>query len=148
MQREVVMKHKGAISQVYRKRDEIIVPQLFTKAKQLSSYPTTMERLFKIAAEIPVDQYYLSDDTAVLYIRNRIFRGINKIHNSPYKQRLFESLYQKVCDLRKNERYKSRGLDYVTMLALQCQAPCVGLSPAVMLQKYLQLKNKKRHAKV
>ena len=142
------MKHKGAISQVYRKRDEVIVPQLFMKAKQLSSYPTTMERLFKIAAEIPVDQYYLSDDTAVLYIRNRIFRGINKIHSSPYKQRLFESLYQIVCELRSEERYKTRGLDYITMLALQRPAPCIGLSPAVMLQKYLQHRNRKHHAKI
>ena len=148
MQREVVMKHKGAISQVYRKRDEVIVPQIFAKAKQLSSYPTTMERLFKIAADIPVDQHYLSDDTAILYIHNRIFRGINKIHRSPHKQRLFESLYQIVCEMLNDGRYKSYELNNITILALQRPAPCIGLSPTVIWQKYWQLKNKKRHAKV
>lgn len=148
MQSIIVMKHKGAISQVYLKRDREVVPMLFKKAKQIASYPTTQEQLFRIAAEIPVDQYYLSDDTAVLYIRNRIFRGINKIHGSAYKQRLFESLYEAVCELRKDVRYKSKGLDYITMLALQRPAPCVGLSPNVMLQKYLQYRNKNEDEEV
>lgn len=138
------MKHKGSISQVYKLRDEVIIPQLFARAKQEATYPTTLKKLFEIAANLPLDSYYLADDTAVLYIRNRVFRGINKKHRSIYKQRLFESLYEHVCELRADSRYMSRGLEYIVTLALQRPSPCVGLSPNVIMQKYLELKKNEK----
>ena len=140
----VFMKHKGSISQIYITRDKVAVPCLYREAKTVAEYPTTFEKLFEIAAELPVQQFYLSDDAAIRYIRRRMYRNHKTDHMSPYKRRLFESLYDIVCDMMKQEKYRRMGLAGTTVVALMRPAPCIGLTPKVIRQKYLELRKKQK----
>lgn len=138
------MKHKGSISQVYITRDKVAVPTLYRKAKTVAEYPTTFEKLFEIAAELPVPQFYISDDAAIRYIRHRMYRNHKTYHLSSYKRRLFESLYDTVCDMMKEDKYRRMGLAGTTTVALMRPAPCIGLTPNVIRQKYLELRKKQK----
>ena len=133
------MKHKGAISQIYKTRDEVVVPELYSRAKSEASYPTTTRRLFEIAANLPVDRYYISDYAALEYVRNRVYRRQSKQithHINPYKHRLFEDLYDTVMKMMREEKYAAMGLTDTVICALLRPAPCVGLTPATIWHMY------------
>lgn len=140
------MKHCGSISQTYRKRDRMAVLDVYRRAKALAEYPTTTKKLFEIAARLPVSQFYISDDSALLYVRNRMFRGIRPSLMNPYKQKLFEALYDLVCSMMKEEKYSSQGLASTTIIALSRPAPCIGLTPTVIYQKYLKALQHKKNS--
>ena len=135
------MKHKNSITQAYRSRNSNIIPRLFSKAKKLAEYPTTTKRLFEIAADLPVDRFYISDDAALEYMRNRYYRGIAKKFKNPYKSKLFEAFYETFCEMMKEERYSGEKISTVAILALSRPAPCIGMAPRKMHQRYLDYKN-------
>ena len=139
------MKHNGSISQTYRKRDRMAVLEVYRRAKAVAQYPTTTKKLFEIAANLPVSQFYISDDSALLYVRNRMFRDIKPSFMSPYKQKLFEALYDLVSTMMQDEKYASQGLASTTIIALSRPAPCIGLTPTVIFQKYLKAQQQKKH---
>ena len=136
MHSTLVMKHKGSISQTYLERDDVEIPRLYKRARQIATYPTTVMRLFEIAAELPVKKYYISDYAAYEYLRQRFFHNKKITFRSHYKQRLFDALYQDVKKMMEQEKYQKMGLMNTTILALGRPAPCIGLSPFVILQRY------------
>lgn len=146
-----VMKHKGSISHAYKRRDTVVIPFLFRKAKQIAEYPTNIHKLFKIAADLPVDRFYISDDAAVRYVYKRYNKKKHKIHRSEYKERLFEALYNLVCSMMAEDKYRKLGLTTTTILALSRPAPCVGLSPHEIYLRQKNLRNRTKennHEKV
>lgn len=138
------MKHKGSVSHTYRRRDAVVIPFLFRKAKAIADYPTNTHKLFKIASELPVDRYYISDDAALRYIRNRYYKGKQAKFRSRYKEQIFESLYDLVSDMMKEEKYKTAGLATTTIMALSRPAPCVGLTPNEIYLRHLNLRGYNR----
>ncbi len=134
------MKHKGSITDTYIHRDNVVLPALFRKAKEVASYPTTMKELCQIAASLPVPYFCISYDAALDYIRNRLLHGRIKRFKTEYKNQLFEALYQTVLSLMEDGR---RDIKKVTLLALDKPAPCVGISPVCIMNKLYDLKNKK-----
>lgn len=130
------MKHKGSISQAFLRRDTIIIPDIYRRAKSLATYPTTTENLFKIAADLSVDKYYISDDAALRYVRRRYYKGERKKFLSPFKEKLFNALYEKVLRMMEEEKYREQGLATTIILALNTPAPCIGLSPLELYGLY------------
>lgn len=120
------------MSQIYIERDKKILPDLVRRAKHLATYPVSMNKLYHIAAELPVDKFYISDDAAYEYMRKRILSGVRPSFNSPYKQKLFDALYQEVTNMLNCEKYREMGWKHTTMLALSHPAPCVGLTPYII----------------
>ena len=141
LQNVVGMKHKGSISQAYRLRNSTVIPRLFSKAKKLAEYPTTTQKLFEIAANLPVDRFYISDDAALEYVRNRYYRGVIKKFRNPYKAKLFEAFYDTFRKMMEEERYRHENISTVAILALTRPAPCIGMAPRKMHQRYLDYKN-------
>lgn len=138
------MKHKHSVSHAYKKRNTVEIPNLYRRAKQLAVYPTTTQELFRIAAELPVDQFYIPDDAALRYVRSRWIHGANKEFLSPYKKRNFEALYDTVCKMMQEEKYRALGLATTTIIALSRPAPCVGLTPFLIHKIYVR-HNKKNN---
>lgn len=123
------MKHKGSVSHTYTERDRVVLPKLIRQAKHLTTYPTTMRKLSHLAANMPTDRFYISDDAAYAYINRRYIHNDAPTFSNPYKNRLFNALYDEVCKMMQQEKYRSMGLKNVTILALSRPAPCVGISP-------------------
>lgn len=138
------MKHKKSISQTYLRRDKVEIPRLFVRAKEIAEYPTTTKKLFEIAAELPTDQFYIADDAAMAYIRKRILHGIRTKYTNPYKQRLFDALYEEVSRMMKEDKYRKMGLKSTVICALSRPAPCVGLTPFVVFRTYCRFRAKKK----
>ena len=137
------MKHKGSISQVYLRRDRVAIPDVFRRARSLVEYPTTTIRICQLAANLPVNQFYISDDAALMYVYNRTIRGRETKFVNPYKQKLFDALWKIIEQMMQQEQYKKQGIATTTILALQRPAPCIGLTPDVIYQIYL--KHRKQH---
>ena len=133
------MKHKRSVSQAYIERDRRVLPELIRQAKHQATYPTTMNVLYKIAAELPTDKFYISDDAALAYIRKRYFHKVVPRFISPFKQRLFEALYDEVTAMMACKKYREMGWKNATILALQRPAPCVGLTPYIIGLRYRKL---------
>lgn len=131
-----VMKHRGSLSQTYITRNEKVIPDLYRRAKALTEYPTTRSRLLEIAVSLPVDRFYIADDAAMFYIRNRIYNNIRQTFKTPYKQRLFDALYDEVKRMLELERYRNMSLASVIVIALSRPAPCIGLSPDALYLLY------------
>ena len=94
------MKHKDSVSQIYIERDKFL-PRLLRQAKLVATYPTSMKKLYEIAANLPADKFYISDDAACEYMRKRCLHNITPQFISPYKQRLFDALYDEVIKMMK-----------------------------------------------
>lgn len=138
-------RHKASVSQIYIERDKKVLPDLIRHAKHLATYPTTMNALYQIAAELPTRRFYVGDDAAIWYMRRRLFyKKIPKFIN-PYKQRLFEALYEEVTKMLETEKYQTMGWKDTTLLALLRPAPCVGLTPSVIGILTREPNRKKRH---
>ena len=116
------MKHKGSISQTYLKRDEVILPMLLRKARNMASWPTTMQQLCCIAASLPTPFFCIADDAALDYVRKRHLHGIVKTFRTAYRQRLYEASPE-------------MGLQNCVWKALARPAPCVGLEPRIIQRK-------------
>lgn len=141
------MKHKESVSQTYIERDRIVLPDLIRRAKHIATYPTTMKKLYHIAAELPTDKFYISDDAAYDYIRKRLFHHITPTFISPFKQRLFEALYEEVTKMLQYEKYQQMGWKSTTILALGRPAPCVGLTPYIIGLRLRKLHRHNNHKK-
>ena len=137
------MKHKGSISQSYIERDKLVIPDLVRQAKHIVDYPTSLDKIFRVAATIPVKAFYIADDSAIDYVRRRQ-NGICRSFANPYKEQLYESFYQEVCRLRQNIRYKNTSLKDLVIIALTHPAPCIGLAPTGIRKIYTRLKAKNK----
>lgn len=123
------MKHKNSVSQIYIERNRKALPAIIRRAKHLATYPTTMKKIYHIAAELPTDRFYISDDAAYDYIRKRLLHNMKPKFVNPFKQRLFESLYEEVTQMMEMEKYQKMGWRNTTILALSKPAPCIGIPP-------------------
>ncbi len=139
------MKHKGAVSQTYIERDYHVLPELIRRAKHIATYPITSRGLFKLAANLPTEKFYITDDAALLYINKRCIHGIIPHFTSPYKRKLFNALYEEVMKMKKSEKYKDMGLRHITILALNHPAPCVGMRPRAIEQRISEIRCEKKY---
>lgn len=130
------MKHKGSVSQAYIRRDNEVIPDLYKRAAAIAELPMNVDRLARIAADLPVKHFCISDDAAIAYIRSRVLNGRNPKFRSIYKQRVFEALYEIVQEMMQSEKYRQHDIPAITVVALSRPAPCIGLSPKVIYQKY------------
>ena len=142
------MKYKGHISQTYIRRDNYILPELYKRAKNEAEYPTSLNKIFRIMADLPTDRYYISDDAALIYVRKRYLHGEITQFRTPERQRLYESLYAEVMKMMEEERYKRAGIAETTICALMRPAPCVGLSPEGIRKKRCHSFKRRKHDKV
>lgn len=142
------MKRKGHISQTYVKRDYEVLPELFRRAKRQATYPTSTDKIFRIMATLPTDRYYICDDAALLYVRQRMLQGKEPTFRTKEKQRLYDALYQEVTAMMKEEKYASMGIAGTVICALMRPAPCVGLSPEGIGVVFHRKLRKRRHEKV
>lgn len=122
------MKHKGSICQTYLKRDTEVLPLLFRKARNMASYPTTMQQLCCIAAKLPTPFFCIADDAALDYVRKRHLHGKTKSFLSPYKQQLFDAFWSEFAEIRRT--YPRLTLQDCVWMALARPAPCIGLTPS------------------
>lgn len=134
------MKHKGSISQTYLKRDAEILPQLFRKARNTATWPTTMQQLCRVVASLPTPYFCIADDAALDYARKRLFHGIAKEFRSPYKQRLYEAFWEEFKTLY--DAQPDAGLQNCVWQALARPAPCVGLTPWIIQFKISRINKK------
>lgn len=132
------MKHKGSVTEIYKERDDIVLPALYRIAASKAVYPTTVRELCTIAAKLPTDCHYISDDAAIAFIKNRKYHGHKKHFHSPYKHRLYESLWQSFCIIEKE--YPNERLQTKILRALRMPAPCVGLTPNIIQIKLTKKK--------
>ena len=137
------MKHKKSISQTYIDRNRRVLPELVRQAKRIASYPTTMKQLCHIAAELPTDRFYISDDAAYEYIRKRVLKNKKKKFRHVFRERIYEALYEQVLKLKKMEKYKDMDWKNITILALSQPAPCVGLTPYIIQKTLWKRRNNK-----
>lgn len=138
------MKHKKSISQTYIDRNRKVLPELVRRAKHIATYPTTMKQLCHIAAELPTDRFYISDDAAYEYIRQRVLKNKKQKFRHVFRQQLFDALYEQVLKLKRMEKYKDMDWKNVTILALAQPAPCVGLTPYIIHKILWKRRNNKR----
>lgn len=131
------MKHKGSVTEIYKERDEIVLPALYRIAAAKAVYPTTVRELCTIVAKLPTDCHYISDDAAFAFIKSRKYHRGERHFHSPYKHRLYESLWQSFCEIDKE--YPEERLQTKILRALRMPAPCVGLTPNI-----IQIKLNKR----
>lgn len=135
------MRHKGSVSQVNIERDKIAL-LLYRKAKHIAEWPTKTMRLCEIAATMPVKGYYISEEFATRYVCQRLYHKRVRTFTNPYKQQLYESLYEKVMQLKDTKRYSGASLPTCVIAALASDAPCIGLTPRNI---YMLLPGKKRY---
>lgn len=121
------MRHKGSVSQVNIERDRL-VPALFRKAKGLVQWPTRMMAICEYVALMPAPEFFISSDTAVVYIRRRYCQNIQKPFQSRYKQMLYDALYERFVELMETPGMKL-SIPAAVLRALESPAPCCGLSP-------------------
>lgn len=130
-----IMRHKNSISQINIERDKEIVA-LFRKAQSLAGAPATIDRICQIAANLPASKFYISDYWAYRYIRDRL-NGTVKYFKDHRKQTLYNALYDNFRIQQRKKENKNKSIETVVDIALEQQAPFVGLSP-VTLHKYIR----------
>lgn len=137
-------RHKGSISHTNLQRDKVIL-DLFRKAKSLVSWPSDTMSICEKAATLPVDRYYISQDSAISYVRQRCYHDKEKKFRSPYKQKLYESLYDAVLDAILKSENHYRPLPDIVINILQTPSPCLGLAPFQIYLAVLRLKKKQQN---
>lgn len=140
------MKKQGDISQDYIYRDRVVLPDLIRQARRIVSYPTTAGKIYQTAASLPVKRFYMSDDAAIALVRRHVIRGVRPKFISSYKQRLYDALFEEVSRIRSDTRYDSMDIGTITAIALTRPAPCVGLTPNVIMR--ITSRNRKKNGKV
>ncbi len=139
------MRHKGSVSQVNKKRNETLL-HLFSKAKRMVSWPTNMCKICETIADMPVKEFYISDEAATVYVRQRYYHGERKKFRSKQRQRLYDALYSKVLELKRQPKYKEHPINSIVSTALLHPAPCIGLEPMV-IYSFLPHKPKRKKKK-
>ena len=142
------MRHFGSVSQVNIERNQQIAV-LYREAKRSAEWPTSTMRLCEMMVDMPVPKYYISEESAAYVIGKRFYRGVHTTFRNPYKQRLYDSLYELVVQMKQQSRFREASLLAVVTAALQQPAPCVGLTPisiyeCIPKRKYPPRKSKKK----
>lgn len=137
------MRHKGSISHVNQERDKII-PLLYRRAINLVQWPADTMTICEKAASLPVDEFYISNDAAVDYVRHRYYRGEQKKFRSTYKQKLYDALYDKFMEAASRPENINKSLPEVVTNILSTAAPCSGLTPLQFYYSYLKFKKKRK----
>lgn len=135
------MRHKGSISHINLERDKI-VPQLYRQAIKLVQWPADTMTVCTKAASLPVNEFYISNDAAVEYVRNRFYRNKLKQFRSTYKQKLYDALYEKFIQVVNLPENSNKPIPEIVTIVLASKAPCSGLTPLQLY--YTMLKHKKR----
>jgi hypothetical protein len=138
------MKHKCSVTEVYIRRDRVILPKLYSEAKKVATYPTTMKKLCQIVSRLETPYYCISDDAALDYVRKRKLHGIKKTYATKYKQKLFEALYDEFEMLASQDSYKDKGLQTIVIAALERKAPCIGLTPWIIQYKLSKIQKERK----
>lgn len=133
-----------AITPIYVERDMVVLPRLVRQAMLVSSYPIRMPDIYLMAAELPVDKFYIGDYAACEYMRKRFLHKKIPKFVSPYKKRLFDALYDEVIRMMHMEKYKGMGLKNLTLLALDHKAPCVGLTPTIIGRRFSKVRKRRK----
>lgn len=141
-------RHKGAVSQINLERDKM-VHALFKKAKNMVQWPTRIATICELVAMMPVPKFFISFETAVVYIRRRYYYNTQITFEAQHKQLLYDALYARFIELRDNQSYKNVSLPGLVLKALESQAPCVGISPCVIYEIVLNYrKQAKKQIKI
>ena len=106
-----------------------MIPVLFRKAKRIAEWPTKKMRLCEMVADMPVPQFYISEEAAASVVGKRFYQGVYTTFQNPYRQRLYDALYEKVVQLKDTDRFRNASLLSIVSHALQQPAPCIGLTP-------------------
>ncbi len=135
------MRHKGSVSQVNKKRNETLL-SLFSKAKNKVSWPADMKKICRVMADMPVGEFYISDEAATVYAWQRFYHGQRKRFKSRRRQRLYDAFYQKVLELKRKPEYKESPISTIATIALLQPAPCIGLEPSFIYTILLKERGK------
>ena len=109
---------------------------LFSKAKRMVEYPTTMAKICDYIAKMPASCYYLADSTAYRYVCKRIKGEKPKFGKyQAMKEKLFEAFYQDFLRLRQMDQYKIYNTKNLVYVCLDLPAPNLGMAP-----RYIQMK--------
>lgn len=135
------MRHKGSKSHVNLERDKV-VPALYHKAKELVEWPASEMAVCRMAASLPVKEFYVGFDSAVEYVRNRYYHQKRKEFQSPYKQQLYDALYEQFLNIVDLPENRNTFITELVLRVLSKPAPCVGLSPLQLY--YIMLRHKKK----
>ena len=136
-------RYKGAVSQINQERDKM-VHTLYKKAKGMVQWPTRIATICELVAMLPTPKFFISFDTAVVYIRRRYYYGTHISFLSKHKQLLYDALYARFKELRDNISYKNKSLPGLVLMALESQAPCIGISPYLIYEIILNHKKNAR----
>lgn len=136
------MKKKGDISHDYIYRDRVVLPDLIRRARRIVEYPTNAMKIYHVAAELPVRRFYISDDAAAAFIRSHVYKGVRPTFTSRYKQRLYDALFDEVSRMLCDSRYRDMDIGSVVSIALTHPAPCVGISPFVIMRTVSLIRKK------
>jgi len=139
------VRHKGCISQVNIKRDKAIL-SLYRQAMNIVEWPTDCMKICEIAANLPAPEFFISEETALVYIRDRYINNKNHRFNSPYRQRLYDALYQRFVSLREVPSNSNKDILSLVLEALQSQAPCIGITPQ-WIYYVITRQRKQRHSR-
>ena len=140
------MRHKGSVSQINLERDKMI-HVLFKKAKSLVQWPTNLMHICEVVAALPAPVFYISSDTAIVYIRRRYYYNDQSPLQSKHKQLLYDALFDKFIELKNNPENRNRSIPGLVMMALKSPAPCIGITPRVIYEIILKHKKLTRHSK-
>jgi len=121
------MRHKNSVSQINLARDKELL-RIYRKAADLAGSPATLDRIFTIAACLPVSKFYVSDYWAARYIRNRINGKVKRFKNRQ-KQILYNALFSEFMQLSKRFENREKSFETLVDMALERPAPIIGLSP-------------------
>ena len=75
-------------------------------------------------------------------MRRRYYNDKTKIFRSPYKQRLYDALYEKFIEIVSRPENNGRSLPELVLKVLQQPAPCLGLAPFQLYMAVLRQKKK------
>ena len=128
------MRHVNSVSQVNKERDDEII-KLYNRAKAIVGTPATIERICNIAANMSVSRFYISEEWAIRYIKDRMNGKVRNYRNRR-KRTLYNALYDSYRYYARKKEYAEWSTARIIDLALSQPAPFIGLSPDT-LQRYL-----------
>ncbi len=140
------MRHIGSVSQVNKKRNEALL-SLFAKAKYKVSYPTSMTKICRVIADMPVGEFFISDEAATVYACQRYYHGEQKLFRSPRRQLLYEAFYKELLKLKAQAHHTDTPISALVTIALMMPAPCIGLEPSAIYMILPHKRHKKRRMK-
>jgi hypothetical protein len=112
----------------------------------LVQWPADTMTICEKAVTLPVDEFYISSDAAIDYVRHRYYRGECKQFRSVYKQQLYDALYERFEEVIARPENINKSLPDLVIGVLATPAPCSGLTPWQFYYSLLRYKkeNKKK----